>query len=105
MRRERKQEKSRAELALAALPGAIEVLKKYGARRVILFGSLARGNRFRSDSDIDLAVEGVKPEDFLRAYADLMLTMDWPVDLKPLEEIKGFLKEMISKRGKVVYER
>jgi len=86
-----------------ALSDAIAILKKYGVTRVILFGSLCRDGRFHRGSDIDLAVEGIPPQKFFRAGADLMMALDWPVDLKPLEEVDEFFREIILKEGEVVY--
>ncbi len=46
---------------LAALREAATVLKReYGARRVVLFGSLARGQGWPTGSDVDVAVEGLE---------------------------------------------
>jgi predicted nucleotidyltransferase len=92
-----------AEQARSALPRATDILKKYGAKRVILFGSLCRAGRFHRRSDIDLAVEGIPAQDFFRAGADLMMALDWPVDLKPLEEIDEFFRELILQKGEVIY--
>ena len=43
---------------------AERLVKQHGAKRVILFGSVARQRRLRRDSDIDLAVEGMPAENF-----------------------------------------
>jgi predicted nucleotidyltransferase len=85
------------------LPEAVAILKKYGAKRIILFGSLCRAERFHRGSDIDLAVEGIPPNKFIRAGADLMMALDWPIDLKPLEEVDEFFREMILKKGEVIH--
>ncbi|MBI1878981.1 MAG: nucleotidyltransferase domain-containing protein [Chloroflexi bacterium] len=46
--------------ALQAAEACIALLKnRFGARRVILFGSLAGQGVWHNQSDIDLAVEGV----------------------------------------------
>jgi predicted nucleotidyltransferase len=46
---------------LRRLRKAAEVLKnQFGARRVLLFGSLAQPFLFKEDSDVDLAVEELK---------------------------------------------
>ena len=92
-----------AEQARRVLPDAVEILKKYGVKRVILFGSLLRDGRFHRGSDIDLAVEGIPPQKFIRAGADLMMALDWQIDLKPLEEVDDFSREMILQKGKVIY--
>ena len=102
---ERWRDKTQAESALSGLSIAVTILKKYNAQRILLCGSLAKEGCFRQGSDIDLAVEGIKRTDFVRAYADLMFALDWPVDLKPLEEIHGPLKETVLKRGRIIYER
>jgi predicted nucleotidyltransferase len=47
---------------------AAEVLKSFGAREVYVFGSAATGE-MDEHSDIDLAVSGLPPEVFFRAYA------------------------------------
>jgi predicted nucleotidyltransferase len=89
--------------ARRALPTAVDILKRYGVKRVILFGSLCRAGRFHRGSDIDLAVEGIPPQKFIRAGADLMMSLDWPVDLKPLEELDEFFRELIFQQGEVIY--
>jgi len=85
------------------LPAAIDILKKHGAKRIVLFGSLCRAGRFHQGSDIDLAVEGMPSQKFFRAGADLMMALDWPVDLKPLEEVDEFFRETILANGEVIY--
>ena len=89
-----------ARQARLALPAAIAILKKHGVKRVILFGSLSREGRFHRGSDIDLAVEGIPVKKFFRAAAELMMALDWPVDLKPLEEVDDFFRKKFSRKGK-----
>jgi predicted nucleotidyltransferase len=61
--------------------------EQFGARRVVLFGSTAGDAPWHSRSDLDLAVEGLRPEDYLRAlnacYA--LLPPGLELDLIPLE--------------------
>src|SRR4030043_2469048 len=55
---------------------------EFGAKRVVLFGSLAHEAWFTPDSDIDLAVEGLKAEHYWRAWEALEEEiLDRPVDL------------------------
>lgn len=98
-------DKKRAKLAKKALPEAVKILRQHGAKRVILFGSLCSGRKFRSHSDIDLVVEGIAKTDFCRAYADLIMALNWRIDLKPLEELDLAFKESILERGEVLYEK
>lgn len=75
--------------ALAAAEACIALLKeRFGARRVILFGSLAGEGPWHSRSDIDLAVEGLADEEFFAAYAACrdLLPPDLELDLIPLED-------------------
>ena len=77
--------------------------QKYNVKKVILFGSRARGN-FKEKSDIDLAVQG---GDFIRFMLDVneetstLLSFDI-INLD--EEIMGELRKSIEKEGKVIYE-
>lgn len=90
--------RARADLAEAA-----DILRKYGAKRIFVFGSLCRTGRFHSGSDIDLAVEGIPTQHFIRAAADLMMSMDLPIDLKPIEELDDLFRDMIHKKGELIY--
>ena len=47
------------------------LVEHYGARRVVLFGSLARPGAFTAYSDIDLAAWGIPPERFFAAVAEI----------------------------------
>ena len=85
------------------LPVATEILKKYGARRIFVFGSLCQTERFHPGSDIDIAVEGISPKQFFRAAADLMMAVDFPIDLEPLEELEDVFRDMINKKGELIY--
>ena len=78
--------------------------KKYNIRRVILFGSRARGD-FKRTSDIDLAVRG---GDFCRFALDVdeetqtLLEFDI-VDLDGT--LQEELLESIRKEGRILYEK
>ena len=85
------------------LAQAVEILRRYNAKRVFLFGSLCQPGRFYPGSDIDLAVEGIHAKLFNRAAADLMMSMDWPVDLKSLEDVNESFRSMILRKGEQIY--
>lgn len=56
--------------ALASAHTCAELLKsRFGARRAIIFGSLAGQAPWHNRSDIDLAVEGLAPADYFRALS------------------------------------
>ncbi len=84
--------------------------RMYHVKKVILFGSRARGDfkrargDFKPKSDIDLAVQG---GDFVRFMLDVheetstLLSFDI-INLD--EEIQSELRDSIEKEGKIVYE-
>ncbi|MCB7319436.1 nucleotidyltransferase family protein [Lacrimispora sp. 210928-DFI.3.58] len=78
--------------------------ENYNVKKVILFGSRARGD-FRKKSDIDLAVEG---GDFARFALDIdeetstLLEYDI-VDLA--RDVQQELADSIRKEGIVIYEK
>jgi predicted nucleotidyltransferase len=73
--------------------------ERYGVRRVILTGSLARGT-FRRGSDIDLAVEGLADDVFFRAGAELQREAGAiDVDLVPLESANPVFRELAEREG------
>ncbi|MFQ5813160.1 MAG: nucleotidyltransferase family protein [Anaerolineae bacterium] len=79
----------RKEQALEAAEACIRLLKeRFGARRVILFGSIAGQGIWHERSDIDLAVEGLAGSDFFPAYSACrdLLPRGLELDLVPLED-------------------
>jgi predicted nucleotidyltransferase len=76
------------------------ISRKYRVRRVLLFGSSIDPSK-QSD-DIDLAVEGVAPEDFFKYYGDLTLKLSKPVDLVDLSESSKFV-QVILEEGVLLY--
>ena len=77
--------------------------KRYKAQRVVLFGSLAKGE-FTTRSDIDLAVAGLAPADFFSALADTNQLSQFKVDLKPLEKLHPHLYRRVMSQGEILYE-
>ncbi len=72
--------------------------EKYGAKKVILFGSIVKSDYLHEKSDIDLLVYGIKPEDFLRAGADAWkISGRFDVDIVPAEiAYKNILKRALE---------
>lgn len=90
----------RARRLLALVPGARAILvDQHGARAAYLFGSLAAGT-CREGSDLDLAVEGLAPDRYLEALADLMTLVGGPVDLVRLEDAPETLKARVHDEGR-----
>jgi len=81
---------------------ARELRSRFGAERVVLFGSLARGE-FSGRSDIDLAVWGIPPGEFYRAVAFASgCSKVWAVDLVDAEDCSEALRRNIEPEGVVL---
>jgi predicted nucleotidyltransferase len=97
-------ERRERERLLSLVRQVAELLKsRFGAKKVILFGSMAHEAWFASDSDIDLAVEGIKAEDYWRAWeAAEALIADRSVDFIDVESASASLKESIERYGVIL---
>jgi predicted nucleotidyltransferase len=103
--RERHSDRQAAELALeTARRLAAGLRERYGAVRVVLGGSLARGD-FRVGSDIDLAVEGLEPDAIFAAGAELEReAAGLTVDLVPLESASPDYLRLLEREGIVLHD-
>lgn len=85
--------------ALADASRMARCLKEdFGARRVRLFGSLARADSMEG-SDIDLAVEGIEPGEFFHASARAALLTQRRVDIIDVADASPLLKLRIDQDG------
>ena len=93
---------ARRERALLVARKAARILKEsFGVTRVLLFGSLVTQSWFDIRSDVDLAVEGLKPKDFWRADCRLESISDgFEIDLVDLSTAPSGLKQTIPRDGK-----
>ena len=70
---------------------AAAALKSAGASEVYLFGSAVHAT-MHADSDIDLAVSGLPPENFFRAMGEAGDLLSCPLDLVDLDENTPFTR-------------
>lgn len=91
------------EEARAALPALVALLvRDFGVRRVVLFGSIRRGDP--SDApDIDLLVEGLDPARHDEALGRLFLAAPLPVDLVSVEHGRPAVVQRALVEGEVLY--
>ncbi|MGI6783580.1 MAG: nucleotidyltransferase family protein [Aminivibrio sp.] len=84
----------------------IRVAKKYGAARVILFGSCLRLPEAHA-GDIDLAVEGLAPGQFMEMWNDLTWSEELGMKNVDLIRAEDCLPVMVIARaeGVVIFER
>lgn len=84
--------------ARAVVPRLAEVCRRHGATRVRLFGSLVRG-RHGETPDIDLAIEGVPPDQYFDLWSELSRTAPVEVDLVDMAIAPPALLTMIQAYG------
>jgi len=73
---------------------------KYGAGRVILFGSAAGNGYMHEGSDIDMLVDGIANDDFLQAGFDASVAaMPFDVDIIPRERARKEIIAAAEERG------
>ena len=82
------------------------IVQDFNPVRIYRWGSLLDRSRFRSYSDIDIAVEGITtPEDWVRLERIVWDGTDFAVDLVQLERVEPEYAEIIRTRGVIVHER
>ncbi|MBI3892541.1 MAG: nucleotidyltransferase domain-containing protein [Candidatus Wallbacteria bacterium] len=81
---------------------ATEILVAAGANRVYLFGSSARD--LQTARDLDLACSGIPPQNFMRAYGELLMTLPVGVDLLDLDR-ETPVSRVVARRARLLYER
>jgi len=91
----------RKEEAWEVAKEAAQLLRtKYGAKRIVAFGSLAHDKGFTLWSDIDLAAWGIAPDKFYSAVAAVTaLSPSFKADLIDFEEATPTLKKIIEQDG------
>lgn len=102
-RREREAEARRRERerrAGAAAREAARLLGRMGARRVVLFGSLAIEGHFREASDIDLLTEGIDPSRLEEVEGGLSRALPgFKFDIVPAECASRHLLSWVAAHG------
>ncbi|MBL7164788.1 MAG: DNA polymerase, partial [Anaerolineales bacterium] len=79
---------------------AVELKRRFSARRVVLFGSLAHSAWFMPDSDVDLAVEGLDSGSHWKAWGlveDIIATH--PVGLIDIQTAGESLQQATERDG------
>jgi predicted nucleotidyltransferase len=90
----------RERLVALAKQAAAMLKSRFAVRRVILFGSLAHASWFMPDSDVDLVIEGLKDEEYWKAWKLVEeIIGDRPVDFIALETVGDSLRRAIERHG------
>ena len=94
------EDKAHGQLMAKVVEAATMLKTRFFAKRVVLFGSLAHSQWFLPDSDVDIAVEGLDPEDYWRAWRMVEeIIEDRPVDLIDVREASETLRRAIDRYG------
>lgn len=92
--------------AYLALEKIAAILKeKPTVRKIILFGSLKNGTFIKGKSDIDIAVEGLPSSEYYSTCREIEEKAGIGIDLVDLNPNNRPLYNIITKTGKVIYER
>ncbi len=74
--------------------------REFGAKRVVVFGSLAHRAWFTPRSDIDLAAWGIPPERFYRAVTAVIgLSTQFELNLVSPEDVHPSVLDAIEQEG------
>jgi predicted nucleotidyltransferase len=79
----------------------VAIARKFGVKRLILFGSAAESPE--SARDLDIACDGVDGWKLFELGAKIEEEIGIPVDIVPLQPANRFT-EYIAKKGRVIYE-
>ena len=93
-------EERRANTLELAKKASFLLRQRYGAKRVVVFGSLARTKGFSAWSDIDLAAWGIAPDKFFSAVAAVTgLSPEFKIDLVEPHTCREAMRNSIQKHG------
>lgn len=109
-RREQRLRQERERLHAQACSDARRIVEmiilRYRPERIVQWGSLLDGDRFRDYSDVDIAVEGVTDaERFFSLLHEAEAMTRFPLDLVQLEHVEPEYRQLILDHGQVLYER
>ena len=101
--RQKSERRQRAvDMRQALLEKGLPVLKQYGAKEVVLFGSVQQGYCLES-SDIDVLALPIPNDRFWRCLHDLREAVQFSVDLYTQADEETFVKKIVE-RGEVIYD-
>lgn len=93
----RENEKLRQQTLQQVLELLPQLAARYGFNRAYVFGSVTQKGRFRHESDIDIAIEGLSNQYYFKFMADLDGRLEREVDVIQME--KHRLHEQIKETG------
>lgn len=95
--KQRANEKLRQETLQRVLKLLPQLAARYGFQHAYVFGSVTHKGRFRPQSDLDIAIEGLDDQHYFKFMADLYNRLEREVDVIQLERHR--LQEQIKETG------
>jgi predicted nucleotidyltransferase len=92
-------ERRREEAWEAARQVAVLLRDRFSAQRVVAFGSLVHPGFFSERSDVDLAISGIPPGAFFKAWAAAGAGCPFELDLVDLRDCSPALRRLIEEEG------
>ena len=83
---------------------AQQLANEYDVKRILLFGSVARRRPLRSNSDVDLAVEGMTTDVYYKIVGDLQTESGRAVDLIRIENLRPAMKRIVLSEGIILVD-
>lgn len=80
---------------------AVEILKSNGATEIFIFGSITNG-KFNQNSDIDIAIKGIKEKEFYRVTSILMFELEHTIDIIDLDDKDDRFSQMLLENGNLI---
>ena len=77
---------------------------EYNLRKIYLFGSLTDRNSFHLESDIDIAIDGLKSRDYLNLWGDFEKCLQHRFDLVNMNNVGKRFIEYILEEGEIIYD-
>ncbi|MCI5145355.1 MAG: nucleotidyltransferase domain-containing protein [Candidatus Electrothrix sp. AR3] len=82
----------------------LSILKKYNTEKILIYGSVARGD-YKDESDLDICVEGLASKYFFTALGECIMSCEHSVSVTDLSATSGYFRERILREGRVIYEQ
>ena len=99
-------EEKRKDLIDSALKEAKRIsdilVKKFGATKVWLYGSLLEKKYFHEHSDIDLSIKSLE-DNYLKALGYCIRMSDFDVDIRRYNDLPERIQSNINKKGLKLY--
>lgn len=86
---------SRRSQGIVVAQQAAQLLKQWGATRVVLFGSIL-SEYFHETSDLDLAIQDLPEHLYFRAVAQLQDISSFTIDLIEIDHAAPYIQEAIA---------